>query len=167
MKIRYKKSGEFGGASQFTFQIGTAVAAAAMPTAPSVPLPGTLTVLFFTPGALVVGDTWTVAPDGRVTPRAGNTSAGGVAAKVDTGGHVYLTYDRGATWTDITAPAAPLPPPNPDLSALSPGPIGGLVWDSTIPNATRLFCGTLGGVYVLPAIPTPTAAAAAAPCSGA
>ncbi len=149
------------GPSRFTFAIGTAPAGAAAPTAPSVTLPGTMTTVYFTPGAFVVGDSWTIAPDGSVTRAPGNTSAGGVAASVTAGGRVYLTWDRGTSWVDVSAPTAPLPRPTPDSLALPPGSVAALEWDRSVPAATSLFAGTLAGVYVLGNLPSPTGLALA------
>ena len=142
------------GVSRFTFQVGTVPASAPQPTAATFVVPGTLLTLRFAPGAYNVGDTWTVSPLGAVAAVA-VAGAGVLTANSWVGGRVFVTWNRGVTWTDVTEPNPPAP-----LTSLPPAAVTSVLWDPRAANP-GLYAGTLAGPYVLRNIPIPTGVAIA------
>ncbi len=140
------------GVAGFTYQVGAGAVVGPQPTAARFPVPGTLVTLLFGAGAYVAGDSWTVSPRAAVAAAGGNTSAGVLTALSWLGGRVYLTWDRGSTWTDVSEPTPPAP-----LASLPNATVTSLLWDPR--NAQALYAGTLAGVYALRNVPVPTAVA--------
>jgi hypothetical protein len=147
------------GVATFNMSVGGAnFSGNPIPMAARVLLPGTFVDVFFPGGgpAYQAGSSWTIAANGAVV----STGAAGSplpSAVVHPGGRVYMTWDRGANWTDITFTTAALPRPSPDLLALPPAPVSALAWNPTGTPATGLLAGTLAGVYATGGVPAPAA----------
>ena len=145
-------------AARFTFQAAGLAPSAAVATGAAVDVGATGLVLHFAGGPFVVGHTWTIAPDGTVTPGGGAVGTVEVLARLH--GRVFLSHNRGASWRDISFPRTRPPPgTDADAGALAPGPITSLRFDVDA-GRIDLYAGTLAGVYVTRGLP---AAAPAAP----
>lgn len=153
-------AGPVGGAARFTFHTGALVESAPLPVTAVAALAGTDLVVAFSGGPFVVGNRWTIDTDNTVTA-AGGAVANHVEVIARPHGRVHLTYDRGANWIDISAPAArPAAAFTADTDSLPPAPITSLRFD-TGGGALTLFAGTLAGVYAATNLPLPAAAPAA------
>lgn len=145
------------GTAQFTFKIGALPVSAARATQAEVSIPGTLMTLHFpSTGPYALNDRWAIGFGNRVVARVGNTSPL-IVAETRQGVSLFITYDRGATWSDVTRP--PMPRPDPDIQALPPCTIGALRFSPT--SSQQLFAGTLVGVFTQQNLPFPQAIAIA------
>lgn len=145
------------GTADLSVTIGNHVIAG-IPVRAEVAITGTLTTLFCPAGAYAAGDTWTIAPGDVVTARVGNTSPA-IQSNTRRGGSVFITYDKGNTWTDLTR--GPLPRVSPDLTGLPPCTVASVLLRTDTPHA-ELYAGTLVGIYRHADLPMPTAIAIAA-----
>lgn len=147
------------GPARITYTIG-GVVSAAINTAPVLELLDSGLVIRFAAAALAAGDSWTIAVDN--TTAKGGATATEIEVIARLHGRVLLSYDRGATWRDVSwARARPAAPARSDSDSLPFCPVTSLRWDLGAGGAgpLRLFAGTLAGVYVLENLPaTPPAA---------
>jgi hypothetical protein len=148
------------GVAQVTYAIG-GVVSAALVTAPVLELLDSGLVIRFAGAALAAGESWTIGTTNAAPARVGATASDiEVIARLHA--RVLLSYDRGATWTDVSwARARPALPARADSDSLPFCPVTSLRWDLGAGGAgpLRLFVGTLAGVYVLENLPpTPPAA---------
>lgn len=164
--IRITASGPLGGAAtRFSYQVGTAAAVPNNPVQARFAIPNTVLTVLFGPGQYSTPDQWTITTAAVVAAVGATTSTGAVTARNWFGGRVFLTFNKGAAWTDVTETFAG---PAPATHSLPPSPIPSLLFDPTpppggTPNApTRLFAGTLAGVYAMQSVPSVAPAPGAA-----
>lgn len=156
--------------TQFIWQIGGMTVGAPTNVAPVVALPGSEVTVAFLGGPFAVGNTWTIAPNDVVTA-GGGAAAGNLDVLSRAHGRVHLSYDRGATWTDISVPVArPAVGFGPSSDSLPPCPVTSLKFDvaaagilAPAPGPLSLYAGTLVGVFVARNLPHPPAAPGPAP----
>lgn len=147
------------GPAQISYTIG-GVVSAAIATAPVLELLDSGLVIRFAAAALVAGDSWKIEVNNTASKLGATATEIEVIARLH--GRVLLSYDRGATWTDVSwSRARPAAPALSDSDSLPFCPVTSLRWDLGAGGAgpLRLFAGTLAGVYVLENLPaTPPAA---------
>ncbi|MBL8481483.1 MAG: hypothetical protein JNJ60_04765 [Rhodocyclaceae bacterium] len=145
------------GAARFTFQVAGLPVQPALTTAAAVELPVTGVVLSFSGGPFVVGHTFTVNPDNTVTPGGGAVGSVELLARLQS--RVFLTYNRGTSWTDISFPSTRAGAGfDADSDSLPPGPITSVRFDVNAGNID-LYAGTLAGIYRTTALPAAAPAA--------
>lgn len=151
------------GVAQVTYTIG-GVASAQILTAAVLELIDSGLVIRFAGTPLAAADSWTIGVDNIATKVAATVSEIEVIARLH--GRVVLSYDRGATWTDVSwARTRPALPARADSDSLPFCPVTSVRWDTGPGGAgpLRLFAGTLAGVYVLENLPAPPPAAGPPP----
>lgn len=146
------------GAARFTFQVAGLPVQPALTTGAAVELPVTGVVLGFSGGPFVAGHTFTVNADNSVAPVGGAVGTVEVLARLQS--RVFLSYNRGTNWTDISFPRTrPAAGFDADTDSLPAGPVTSVRFDVNGANID-LYAGTLAGVYRVTALP---AAAPVAP----
>lgn len=90
------------GAARFTFQAAGLAAARTAGHRRSGHVGATGLVLRFAGGPFVVGHAWTIASNNTIVPGGGAVGTIEVLARLH--GRVFLTYDRGTRWIDISFP---------------------------------------------------------------
>lgn len=149
------------GVAAFTFQVAGLPVQAAQATAAAVELPAAGLVLGFSGGPFVVGHSFTVNLDNTVTPVGAAVGMVEVVARLQ--GRVFLSYNRGALWHDISFPRTRAAPAfGADTDSLPPGPITSVKFDVHA-GGIDLYAGTLAGVYRALALPAAAPAAPAVP----
>jgi hypothetical protein len=149
------------GAARFTFQAAGLAASAPLVTGGAVDVGATGLVLRFAGGPFVVGHTWTIASNNTIVPGGGAVGTIEVLARLH--GRVFLTYNRGALWTDISFPRTrPAAGFDADSGALPPGPVTSVRF-AVNGASIDLYAGTLAGVYATTGLPAAAPAVVDAP----